>query len=150
MVTDFSCGSAMKAGGFICSAIFTSFAIAEPNPSEALTQITFAGRSITLTNDGGYCALKRSDDSLLRLEVKWPCRFSKNFRGKAVIEEYRATQIFMVQHREYAAPPEAGCTTNLQAVRYYKGKVELAPVTQASRCLADRWDQKVVVWQFDW
>jgi hypothetical protein len=113
-------------------------------------EISFGGRTISLVSDTGHCALKRSDDSLLRLDVKWPCKFSKDLKGRALLKDYRASQIFMVQHTEPPLPPETDCRTDLQAIRYYKGKVELAPVSRVGACPPRQFDHKVFVWQFDW
>ena len=69
---------------------------------------------------------------------------------KALLKNYRSAQIFMVQHSEPAGAPNTDCTTDLQAIRYFRGSVELAPVHRMGTCNTSRWDQKVVVWQFEW
>jgi hypothetical protein len=129
---------------------FAAYAGTKAQNQKEVLEIFFDGRNINLVNDNGHCALARSDDSLLRLDVKWPCQFSQNFLGKAVLENYLSADIFMVQHSEPFATPNTDCTTDLQAIRYFKGTVELAPVHQVGRCNIRRWDQKVFVWQFDW
>ena len=129
---------------------FAAYAGTKPQDQKEIRKLAFDGRNISLINDEGQCALARSDDSLLRLDVKWPCQFSQNFLGKAVLENYLSADIFMVQHSDRAAPPDTNCTTDLQAIRYFKGHVELAPVHQVERCNIRRWDQKVFVGQFDW
>lgn len=142
----------MKVILVIILSLLTSLAHADQknHAKNEVVEVSFGGRSISLVNDDGHCALARSDDSLLRLDVKWPCQFSQNFLGKTVLENYLSAQIFMVQHSEPSPTPETSCTTALQAIRYYKGNVELAPVHTVTACNTSRWDQKVFVWQFDW
>jgi hypothetical protein len=129
---------------------FSAYAGQKTHADNDVKEISFDGRNISLINDNGHCALARSDDSLLRLGVKWPCWFSQNYQGKALLKNYLSAQIFMVQHSEPAAPPGTSCTTDLQAIRYFKGSVELAPIHRVRTCNTSRWDQKVFVWQFDW
>jgi len=113
-------------------------------------KIPFAGRNVSLVNDKGHCALTSADNWMVRLDVKWPCQFSKNHQGKVLLENYRSAQIFMVQHSEPSVSQDRRCDTDLQAVRYFKGVIELAPVSRVGACTTRRWDQKVFVWQFDW
>ncbi|MFK3798493.1 hypothetical protein [Pseudomonas sp. NPDC088444] len=129
---------------------FSAYASTKPQDQKDVLDISFDGRRISLVNDNGHCALARSDDSLLRLDVNWPCQFSQTFLTKAVLENYRSATIFMVQHSNRVVPPDTHCTTDLQAIRYFKGNVELAPVHKVERCSIRRWDQKIFVGQFDW
>lgn len=136
---------------FILSLLsFSAYVGQKAHADNDVMDISFDGRNISLINDNGHCGLARSDDSLLRLDVKWPCWFSQNHQGKTLLKNYLSTQIFMVQHSEPAGAPDTDCTTDLQAIRYFRGSIELAPVHRVGTCNTSRWDQKVFVWQFEW
>jgi hypothetical protein len=146
-------GSATKSYVLIVlSALATTTVFAETAPASAerSEQVDLAGRQVRLVDDGGRCLMSVSDGTAMRLDVKWPCQFSKNHQGKMLFENYRSAQIFMVQHSEPSVSQDRRCDTDLQAVRYFKGVTELAPVSRVGACTTRRWDQKVFVWQFDW
>lgn len=142
----------MKTLSLLALCMLTTQALANSSPESdvAVTQTTFVGQRVDLINDDGQCALARSDDSLLRLDVKWPCQFSRNLQKQVVIKNFRTAEIVMVEHSASTRFPDQDCATDTQSIRYFKGKVETAPVRRVSACLPTLWDQKDFTWLFDW
>ena len=115
-----------------------------------LVQATFVGQHVNLVNDYGHCAFIRPGQPPLRLDMAWPCRFAENQHNQVRIELYRKAEILMVEHSEPLPVPRVGCIHHRQVIRYFKDKLDVAPVRHADMCGLGWWDQKVFVWQFDW
>lgn len=119
-------------------------------PPAGLTTVNLGGQPITLTNEQGQCALTRAGNTPLTLDMKWPCRFSEDQQKKVRVEDYRKALVVMVERSEPLPAPSTDCATDLQSVRLYKEKLELSPVSRVAACGPGYWDQKVLIWQFDW
>jgi hypothetical protein len=128
----------------------TACAAQPPATPTGLTQATFAGQQVNLIDDQGRCTLARTGNAPLTLDMKWPCRFSEDRQQKVRVEHFNQAQIIMVERSEHLPAPSKNCATDLQAIRYFKGKLEVAPVSQIDACGPGPWDQKAYVWQFDW
>ncbi|MFS2158158.1 hypothetical protein ACCD10_12460 [Pseudomonas sp. Pseusp122] len=128
----------------------TACAAQQPATANGLTQATFAGQQVNLIDDQGRCTLTRPGNPPLTLDMKWPCRFSEDRQQKVRIENFHKTQIIMVERSEHLPAPSKDCATDLQPIRYFKGKLEAAPVSQIAACGPGSWDQKAYIWQFDW
>jgi hypothetical protein len=132
---------------------FLSFiALAEQPPvtPNGLTQATFVGQQANLVNDDGHCSFAMTNKLPMRLEMAWPCRFTENQQKSVRIESYRDAEILMVERSEPLPAPNTDCIHDRQVIRYFKNKLEVAPVRHTTRCGPGFWDQKTFVWQFDW
>lgn len=132
--------------------LFSLTACAEQQPvaAKGLVQATFAGQQVNLIDDQGRCTLTRPGKPPLTLDMQWPCRFSEDSQQKVRVESFRQAQIIMVERSEPLPAPSKDCATDLQAIRYFKNKLEVAPVSRVAACGPGHWDQKAYVWQFDW
>lgn len=119
-------------------------------PDERLTTASLNGLEIRLIDEQGQCAVARADSAPLVLDMKWPCRFSEDLQKKVRVEVYRKALVVMVERSEPLPPPSTECATDLQSVRLYKGKLDVSPVSRVAACGPGYWDQKVLIWQFDW
>lgn len=109
-----------------------------------------AGRAVSLSNHQGMCKLARADTSAIVLDMRWPCQFSVNRRQDVRVETYLKTPILMVERSEHLPPPSRDCRTDVQAVRWYKGKLEAAEAQHIAMCGPSHWDQKMFMGVFDW
>ncbi|MEG5264124.1 hypothetical protein TRP66_07460 [Pseudomonas sp. JDS28PS106] len=117
---------------------------------EGLTSASLGGLEIRLIDEQGRCAVARADSAPLVLDMKWPCRFSEDQQKKVRVEDYRKALVVMVERSEPLPPPSTECATDLQSIRLYKGKLDVSPVSRVAACGPGYWDQKVLIWQFDW
>lgn len=117
---------------------------------EGLTSASLGGLEIRLIDEQGRCAVARADSAPLVLDMKWPCRFSEDQQKKVRVEDYRKALVVMVERSEPLPPPGTECATDLQSIRLYKGKLDVSPVSRVAACGPGYWDQKVLIWQFDW
>jgi hypothetical protein len=142
----------MRLAAAILSSLFSLSACAEQKASspQNVMETPFAGTTAKLIEDQGRCALSHSGGGSLRLDMKWPCHFSKNTQNKVLIEDFRKAEIVMVEHSEPASSKSQGCATDAQAIRYLNGKVEAAPVRRVTACPPMYWDEKDFTWLFDW
>jgi hypothetical protein len=142
----------MKKSALFALGIFSIAACADPAPSDSpgLVHASFAGKNVSLINDNGRCALSLSAAQSIALDMIWPCRFSEDRQKNVRVESYRQAQVLMVERSEHLPPPSKDCATDLQAIRYFKGRVEVALVSQIAACGPGYWDQKALIWDFDW
>lgn len=141
-------------------ALFTSLSIslislnagaAQPSATlNAVTTAEIAGQSVHLSDGEGRCVLTRKGDVALMLDMQWPCHFSQDRQHKARIENFRGAQIVMVEHSEPMPPPDTDCFTDIQPVRFYKGKLEAVRVARIFACGPGFWDQKMFTAMFRW
>lgn len=118
--------------------------------TSGLTRAQLADVQISLVNDQGRCSLISSAEPARALDMKWPCRFSEDRKQKVRVEHFRQAEVIMVERSEPLAVPSTDCETDLQAIRQFRGRLEVAPVTRVAACGPGYWDQKTLVWQFDW
>lgn len=126
---------------------------AEPAPaiqSSGLTQGTFSGQPVSLSDVQGRCVLTYANQNPLTLDMQWPCRFSEDEQHKLRVESFKQSPILMVERSEHLPAPSKNCKTDRQPVRLYKGKLEAAPVGQIAACGPAHWDQKAFIAFFDW
>lgn len=123
-------------------------------PQDAKTNVqreaTFAGQKVSLVDRQGRCTLMRPDSNPLVLDMQWPCQFSLNKQHELRIETFRQVPIMMVERSDPDPAPSNKCTTDLQAVRHFKGKLETAHVSRIAMCGPGQWDQKMFTAMFDW
>ena len=114
------------------------------------TQAVIAGKVVNLSNDQGRCKLAGSDTPDVILDMQWPCQFSITKHNQPRIEMFNETPILMVERGEHLPAPSRDCRTDLQAVRWYKGRLEAARAQRIAMCGPGQWDQKMFVASFRW
>lgn len=113
-------------------------------------QAVLAGQSYTLENQQQRCALRKPDQSLLILEIPWPCHFSIGEPGQAHVETFQNVPIVMALHVQTLPDTPRECRSQYQAIRLYKGKIEPSVVGRYASCLRGKGDQKAYTGAFDW
>ncbi|RMO78263.1 hypothetical protein [Pseudomonas syringae group genomosp. 3] len=116
--------------------------------SPGLTQFEIAGKQLSLSNEKGRCVLNRAGDPPVKMDMRWPCRFSENKQLNVRIEDHRQSLVFMVERSVPMPAPSTDCLTDLQAVRLFKGQLEIAPSIRVGGCGPGLWDQKLFIWYF--
>lgn len=147
-----SCCIAMLPGSLLLSLYAMADQSQAPTalPTYPPEHVLLGAHSLTLENQDNRCVLVKADQSVLPLDMKWPCRFSEDQQNKVRIEDYREALIVMVERSEPLPAPSKNCKTDRQPVRLYKGKLEAAPVGQVATCGPAHWDQKAFIAFFDW
>lgn len=118
--------------------------------TNGLRNVTLDKQQLRLVDEKGRCTLIHSSLPPLHLDMQWPCNFSENLKNEVRIEKFRLAQIVMVERSEPLPPPSESCSTDLQAVRLFRGKLDASPINRVGACLPRHWDQKNFVWRFDW
>jgi hypothetical protein len=128
------------------------FTLAEQPPvgPVGLVQATFVGEQVSLVNADGQCMFTRAGATPLLMDMAWPCRFSVTRHQSLRVETFDQTPILMVERSEHLPAPDLGCRTVVQAVRWYKGKLETARAQHIAMCGPGNWDQKMFMAVFDW
>jgi hypothetical protein len=129
---------------------FYTLAEQPPVVPAGLVQANFGGEQVSLVNTDGQCGLTRPGEMPLRLDIAWPCRFSVNRSGDLRVETFDKNPILMVERSDHLPTPALGCRTAVQAVRWYKGKLETARAQHIAMCGPGHWDQKMFIGVFDW
>lgn len=117
---------------------------APPSTTErAKDRVTLAGRTLMLENHQQRCALRKPDQSLLQLEIPWPCKFSPDRNGLPRVEAGNDNELIIIVYHSQAEPePGRGCTSQYQAVRQTQGRLEMSVVARSSFCMGSVIDQK--------
>lgn len=118
--------------------------------ADALTEGVFAERPVRLSDVHGQCALTHGEQPAITLDMQWPCRFSETPQHTVRIEKFGQSPILMVERSEKMAAPDNDCITDRQVVRWFKGKLDIAPVGRIAACGPAQWDQKAFIGMFDW
>jgi hypothetical protein len=110
-----------------------------------------AGQSLTLENHQQRCALRKADQSLLELEIPWPCAFSPDRKGQPRIEAFNDNALIVIAYHSQAEPaPSRKCLSQYQAIRLIHEKLETSVVGRMSSCMNGSIDQKNFVGLFRW
>ena len=124
---------------------------APPSTSErANDRVTLAGRTLMLENHQQRCALRKPDQSLLTLDMPWPCHLGIDRKGQPRVENFNNVQIIIVQHFAPESAPSQGCRSQYQAIRHIEGRLEASMVANGGGCLPGATDQKNFVALFTW
>ncbi|MGF6314847.1 hypothetical protein [Pseudomonas frederiksbergensis] len=114
-------------------------------------QVIFAGQTLTLENHDQQCALRKQDQSLLKLDMPWPCFLSVDRKGEPRVETFNNAQIIIVEHSTPEPPPSRDCDAQYQAIRQIKGQpMEVSKVAHSAGCMTGVMDQKSFVAHFSW
>ncbi|MGX1182833.1 hypothetical protein AB7M29_000512 [Pseudomonas sp. F-14 TE3623] len=125
---------------------------AEQQPSAAPgNQVIVAGQTLTLERHDQQCALRKQDQSLLKLDMPWPCFLSVDRKGQPRVETFKNAQIIIVEHSIPEPPPSRDCDARYQAIRQIKGQpMEVSKVAHSAGCMTGVMDQKNFVAHFSW
>lgn len=142
----------MKNFVLVTLSFISVIACADPSSDQnkELRKATLDKQQIRLVDEKGRCTVIHSALPPLRLDMQWPCNFSEDLKNEVRIEKFGNAQIVMVERSEPLPPPSELCSTELQAVRLFRGKLEASPISRVGACLPRHWDQKNFVWRFDW
>lgn len=113
-------------------------------------EAVLAGQSYALESQQHRCALRKPDQSLLMLDIPWPCHFSISEPAKAHIETFQNVPIVMALHIKTLADTPSECRSQYQAIRLYKGKFEPSVAGRYASCMRGKGDQKAYTGVFDW
>lgn len=114
-------------------------------------EAVLAGQSYALENQQHRCALRKPDQSLLMLDIPWPCAFSQNRQGLARVEKFNHnSEIVIVFHAVPKPAPSHQCDTRFHAVRLMKGQLDASEVANSPLCMKGVIDQKNFVAFFHW
>lgn len=114
-------------------------------------QVIFAGQTLTLENHDQQCALRKQDQSLLKLDMPWPCFLSVDRKGQPRVEIFNNAQIIIVEHSTPEPAPSHDCDARYQAIRQIKDQpMEVSKVAHSAGCMTGVMDQKNFVAHFSW
>lgn len=112
--------------------------------------VTLGGQQLTLGNDQQRCVLRKPDQSVLPLEMPWPCQFAVDRQGKPHIESFNNVPIVIVLHVSVDPANSRECRSEYRAVRQIKGQLEPSVVARSASCLRGAGDQKDYTGLFTW
>ena len=114
-------------------------------------QVIFAGQTLTLENHDQQCALRKQDQSILKLDMPWPCFLSVDRKGQPRVETFNNAQIIIVEHSTPEPSPSRDCDARYQAIRQIKDQpMEVSKVAHSAGCMTGVMDQKIFVEHFSW
>lgn len=119
--------------------------------SSAAPEVTLGGHKLALVNHEGRCALRKTDASLLQLDMPWPCQFSpERDADKPRVEHFNGAQIIIVSHVQPAPSQPGSCASQYQAVRQMGNRLEPSILARGAGCSSGAVDQKNFVGLFEW
>ncbi|MBJ6764406.1 hypothetical protein JGU66_26850 [Myxococcaceae bacterium JPH2] len=118
---------------------------AAPIAATPATTTQFAGKSLTLREQEGRCALVQPDGTTLRLELRWPCQFHRDAKGALRTKKVRDTTVFLVEHSQPQPAPSRDCDTYVLAVRTHGDGLEASTAMHVAACLPFTWDAKIFI-----
>ena len=113
-------------------------------------EVVVGGQRLTLESHAQRCALRKPDQSLLTLDMPWPCHLSIDRNGQPRVESFNNAQIIIVQHFAPEPAPSQECRSQHQAIRHIEGSLEASMVAESGHCLLGAMDQKNFVAFFTW
>lgn len=113
-------------------------------------QATLQGQAYRLENNQQRCALRKPDQSVLMLDIPWPCHFSIGEPGKAHIETFQNAPIVKALHVQTLPDSPRECRSQYQAIRLYKGQLEASVAGRYASCMRGKGDQKAYTGVFVW
>ncbi|WP_339493031.1 hypothetical protein [Pseudomonas sp. EA_15y_Pfl2_R67] len=125
---------------------------AEPaTPAAAVNQVvSMNGQQLTLVNDQQRCALRKPDQTLLPLDLPWPCQFTVDRQDKPHVETFGKVPIVIVIHLTAAAEDSPECRSEYRAIRQINGRLEPSIIARTASCMRGAGDQKNYTGLFTW
>ncbi|MDO7895575.1 hypothetical protein [Pseudomonas citrulli] len=121
------------------------------SPAAAMDQVvSMGGQTFTLVNDQQYCALRKPDQTLLPLDLPWPCQFTVDKQGKSHVETFGKVPIVIVIHLTTVDERSPECRSEYRAIRQVNGQLEPSAVARNASCMRGSGDQKNYTGLFTW
>lgn len=120
-------------------------------PSAAEDQVvSMGGQQLTLENDQQRCVLRKPDQSLLPLDMPWPCQFTIDRQGKPYIATFGKVPIVIVLHLALDPENNRECRAEYRAIRQINDQLELSIIVRGASCMRGAGDQKNYTGLFTW
>jgi hypothetical protein len=120
-------------------------------PSAAAEHIvSMGGQTLTLANDQQRCVLRKPDQTLLPLDMAWPCQFRVDRQGKPHIEAFGKVPIVIVTHLAKDPQNSQQCRSEYRAIRQINGRLEPSVIARVASCISGTGDQKDYTGLFTW
>jgi hypothetical protein len=125
---------------------------ASPATSSAAVEqvVSMGGQQLTLVNDQQRCALRKPDQTLLPLDMPWPCQFTVDRQGKSHVETFGKVPIVIVIHLSTVAENSPECRSEYRAIRQINGQLEPSIIARNASCMRGVGDQKNYTGLFTW
>jgi hypothetical protein len=134
----------------LCSVLASLCACADQQAASADQVVALGEQKLTLENDQQRCVLRKPDQSMLPLEMPWPCQFAVDRQGKPHVESFNNVPIVIVLHVSVDPANSRECRSEYRAVRQFKGQLEPSVVARSASCLRGAGDQKDYTGLFIW
>lgn len=136
--------------GCVLSSLSACASQTSPSTTEpSKDSVVLASHTLILENHQQRCALRKPDQSLLQLEIPWPCKFSPDRKGLPRVEAFNGNELIIIVYHSQAEPePSRRCKSQYQAVRQIQGRLEISEVAQSGFCMNGVIDQKNFVGLF--
>lgn len=136
----------------LCCVLSSLWACAGQQTTQASEDqvVTLGGQRLMLENDQQQCVLRQPDQSMLALEMPWPCQFAVDRQGKAHIESFNNVPIVIVLHVNVDPANSRECRSEYRAIRQVNGQLEPSIVARSASCLRGAGDQKDYTALFTW
>jgi len=123
----------------------------QATPAAAVEQVvSMGGQQLTLVNDQQRCALRKPDQTLLPLDMPWPCQFTVDRQGKSHVETFGKVPIVIVIHLSTVAENSPECRSEYRAIRQINGQLEPSIIARNASCMRGAGDQKNYTGLFTW
>jgi len=112
--------------------------------------VSMGGQTLTLANDQQRCVLRKPDQTLIPMEMAWPCQFRVDRQGKPHVETFGKVPIVIVTHLASDPKDSRQCRSEYRAIRQINGRLEPSVIAQAASCISGTGDQKDYTGLFTW
>ena len=112
--------------------------------------VVMGGQHLTLVDDQQRCALRKPDQTLMPLDLPWPCQFTVDRQGKSHVETFGKVPIVIVLHFSTAAQNSPQCHSEYRAIRLVNGQLEPSIIARRASCMGGTGDQKNYTGLFTW
>ena len=95
-------------------------------------------------------ALRKPDQTLMPLDLAWPCQFTVDRQGKPHVETFGKVPIVIVVHVSAGPHNNQECRSEYRAVRQINGQLEPSVIARNASCMRGTGDQKNYTGLFTW
>ncbi|MDR6960241.1 hypothetical protein J2W43_004241 [Pseudomonas brassicacearum] len=120
-------------------------------PSSTAEQVvTMGGQTLMLENDQARCVLRKPDQTLMPLDLAWPCQFTVDRQGNPHVETFGKVPIVIVVHVAADPHDSQACRSEYRAIRQINGQLEPSVIARNASCMRGTGDQKNYTGLFTW
>ncbi|WP_434602270.1 hypothetical protein J3P91_26970 [Pseudomonas sp. Z4-7] len=112
--------------------------------------VSMGGQTLTLENDRARCVLRKPDQTLMPLDLAWPCQFTVDRQGKPHVETFDNVPIVIVVHVAAGPHNNQECRSEYRAIRQINGQLEPSIIARNASCMRGAGDQKNYTGLFTW